>query len=170
MSGGLAVSVAQLDLPLNAPDKTRFRASATPRHIAVDAPRYGPRVQLDGGAIAVSEQSVSAKGVKATALDAVLTLSARRQLPPRHDHVRVGASGNVGVEALKWIYARDISEESASGSAYGIGFQCGVEKERRRGRARQRQRGRRPRHRIRRAQPPKRLEVEKVTVHDDART
>jgi AsmA-like protein len=107
VSGGLAVSIAQLDLPLNAPDQVRFQVSATPVHIAIDAPRYGPRVQLDGGAVGVSQQSVSANGVKASALDAVLTLSGSTDNYRQGiGGVQAGATGSVGLEALKWIYAR----------------------------------------------------------------
>ena len=110
------MSVAQLDLPLNAPDQMRFQASVTPVKISIDAPRYGPRVQLDGGAIAVSQQSVSANAVKATALDAALTLSGRTDNYRQGiDHVQVGATGSVGQEALKWIYSReDFPQASAA--------------------------------------------------------
>ncbi len=149
----------------------RFQASVTPVKISIDAPRYGPRVQLDGGAIAVSQQSVSANAVKATALDAALTLSGRTDNYRQGiDHVQVGATGSVGQEALKWIYGREdfpkqvrlraaltVSDssvdwsKSAGVAARGsvnvaggpvIGFAV--------------------------RSTPKRLEVEKVTLHDDA--
>jgi hypothetical protein len=107
VSGSLAVSVKQLDLPLNAPDQLRFQVSAVPSHIAIDAPRYGPRVQLDAGAIAVSQQSASANGVKASVLDAVLTLSASTDnYRAGISSVQASANGNLGAEALRWIYAR----------------------------------------------------------------
>ena len=107
VAGRLAVSVAHLDLPLGAPERARFQVSATPSGVLIDAPRYGPRVRLDGGAVAVTEQSVSASGVKAVALDAALTLSGRTDnYRAGISGAQAGASGNVGVEALKWIYAR----------------------------------------------------------------
>jgi hypothetical protein len=107
VSGRLAVSVKQLDLPLNAPNQVRFQASATPNRISIDAPRYGPRVQLDGGVIGVSQQSVSANGIKASALDAVLTLSGGTDnYRAGISSVQASANGNIGIEALKLIYAR----------------------------------------------------------------
>jgi len=107
VSGRLAVAVSQLDLPLNSPDRVRFQITATPNQITIEAPRYGPRAQLDGGAIGVSQQRVMASGVKASALDAVLTLSGGTDnYREGIGSVQIGASGTVGPEALKWIYAR----------------------------------------------------------------
>jgi len=107
VSGGLALSVTRLQIPLNKPEQTAFQLSATPKGISIDAPRYGPPARLDGGVIQVSEQSVSASGIKATVLDAALTLSGRTD-DYRHGigSVQAGASGTVGLEALQWVYAR----------------------------------------------------------------
>ena len=45
VSGGLAVSIAKLNIPLNSPEQMRFVVNATPQHIVLDAPKYGPLVQ-----------------------------------------------------------------------------------------------------------------------------
>jgi len=113
VSGSLAVSVSALEMPLSFPDRLRFHAAATPEKIVIDAPRYGPPARFDGGVIDVSEQSVSANGVDASVLDAQLKLSGRTDgYRQGIGSVKVGASGTVGLEALKWVYARaGITEE-----------------------------------------------------------
>jgi hypothetical protein len=134
VSGSLAVSVKQLDLPLDAPDRMHFQVSATPSHISIDAPRYGPRVQLDGGAIAVSQQSVSANGVKASALDA------RADLPRA---LRLRGALTVSEANVDWRQGAGIAANGkvnvAGGPAVGFAVRS----------------------------IPKRLEIEKLTVHDD---
>ena len=113
VSGSLAVSVTRLELPLNKPDQARFQVSAVPKNISIDAPRYGPRLLLNGGVIEFSEQTVSAKGVKASALDAALAVSGRLDDYRRGiNSVLASATGTVGLEAQKWIYARaDIPQD-----------------------------------------------------------
>ena len=107
VSGGLALSVARLEAPLNSPEKLRFQVSATPRNVQVAAPSYGPRVQLDGGVVEVSEKSVSAQGIKVSALDAALEVSGGTgDYRKGVDNIRASASGTLGVDALKWIYAK----------------------------------------------------------------
>jgi len=107
VSGTVSASVIRLDLPLTKLDQARFQVSATPRTISIEAPRYGPRLVLNGGIVEVSEQTVSAKGVKASALDATLAVSGRVDDYRRGiDNVLASATGAVGLEAQKWIYAR----------------------------------------------------------------
>ena len=107
VSGGLAASVNQLELALDKPDDLRFQVSATPKNVLVDAPRYGPRVRLDDGVIQVTQQSVTAAGVNASALDAQLKVGGSTDNYRQGiSGVQASASGNVGVEALKWIYGR----------------------------------------------------------------
>jgi hypothetical protein len=171
VSGSLAVSVTRLELPLNKPDQARFQVSATPKNISIDAPRYGPQVQLNGGIIDVSEQSVSAKGVKASALDAALAVSGRTDDYRRGiDSVLASATGTVGFEAQKWIYARaDIPRDlrlrgALTVSDFSVGWRRGA--------------GVAARGSVNVAggpvigfsvrSIPKRLEVEKFTVRDDA--
>ncbi len=107
VSGGLDVSVTQVDLPLSSPDQLRFQLAATPRNVQVDAPKYGPRVKLDGGVIQVSQQSVSATDIKLSVLDAQLKVGGRTDNYRQGiANVQAGASGTVGLDALKWIYTR----------------------------------------------------------------
>ena len=107
ISGGLAVSIAKLNVPLNSPEQARFVVHATPQHVVVDAPKYGPIKKIDGGVIEVSEQSVSAKGVRAVVLDADLELSGHMDNYLKNlDSIHLGLSGAVGPEALKWVYVR----------------------------------------------------------------
>ncbi|HTS53771.1 MAG TPA: AsmA-like C-terminal region-containing protein, partial [Burkholderiales bacterium] len=107
VTGGLAVTVSHADVPLSTPDLLRFQVNATPKSIAIDAPRYGPPLTLDGGVIEVSEQSVNADAVNVSALDAALKLSAHT------DGYRQGVAsvqgslgGTVGTKAQRWIYRR----------------------------------------------------------------
>ena len=107
VSGTVAVSIAKLDVPLNTPEKLSFQVAATPRQVVLDAPKYGPPVQVDGGVVQVSDQSVNMKGVKASVLDAALDVSGRTDnYLKSFDNVQVGATGIVGPDALKWVYAK----------------------------------------------------------------
>jgi hypothetical protein len=107
ISGALALSVAQLEVPLNAPEQMRFRIAATPQRVSVDAPEYGPLVKIDGGVIEVSQQSVNVKGVKASMLDAALEISGRTDNYRKSvDKVQASATGTIGLDALAWIYGK----------------------------------------------------------------
>ena len=53
------------------------------------------------------DQSVNMKGVKASVLDAALEMSGRTDNYLKSlDNVQVGATGIVGPDALKWVYAK----------------------------------------------------------------
>ena len=107
ISGTVALSVAQLEVPLNAPEQMRFRIAATPQTVNVDAPEYGPPVKIDGGVIEVSQQSVNVKGLKASLLDAALEISGRTDDYRKGvDSIQMGAAGTVGLDALAWIYGK----------------------------------------------------------------
>jgi hypothetical protein len=107
VSGELGLSLARLAVPVNSPEKLQFQVAITPRLVRVDAPRYGPRVQLDGGVFDVSEKSVGAKSVKVSALDAAFVVSGTSSDYRKGvDDIRAGLSGIVGVDALKWLHAR----------------------------------------------------------------
>ncbi|MFN0039374.1 MAG: AsmA-like C-terminal domain-containing protein [Burkholderiales bacterium] len=107
ISGTLALSVAQLEVPLNVPEKMRFRIAATPQRVSVDAPKYGPLAQIDGGVVEVSQQSVNVKSVKASMLDAAIEISGRTDNYRKSvDKVQVSATGTVGLDALAWIYGK----------------------------------------------------------------
>src|SRR5262249_28795955 len=103
----LAVVVSHVQVPLGTPDLLRFQVNATPKSVAIDAPRYGPPLKLDGGVIEVSEQSVNAHGVNASLLDAALQLSGRTDAYRQGvGNVQASASGTVGPKAQRWIYRR----------------------------------------------------------------
>ena len=107
VTGVLAVTVSHAQIPLSNPDLLRFQVKATPKSLAIDAPPYGPPLTLDGGVIEVSEQSVNANGVNASLLDAALQLSARADAYRQGvGSVQASASGTVGPKAQRWIYRR----------------------------------------------------------------
>ena len=77
------------------PDQMRFQASVTPIKISsIEAPRHGPRMQLDGGAIAVSQQKRERETPKAMKpLTQRSYFRRARQLPQRR---RLRSSGRHG--------------------------------------------------------------------------
>jgi hypothetical protein len=107
VSGGLALSVSQLEGPLTSPQDWRFRVSLTPRHVVLDAPRFGPPVEFDGGVIGLWPRRIDVTGVRASALDTSLEVSGNTDdYREGLNHVQATFKGTVGQDGLKWIYAR----------------------------------------------------------------
>jgi len=107
VSGSLVLSISALEMPLTFPDRLRFQLRATPQAIVIDAPRYAPPARFEGGVIEVSEQSISANDINASALDAQLKLSGRTDgYRQGIGNVKASATGTVGLEAQKWVYGR----------------------------------------------------------------
>ncbi len=107
LGGAASVSLTQLDASLGEPGTLQFRASVLPRRLSIDMPGFFPPVMLDGGEVLVTQKDLEFQSVKATSLDAALTLTGRAEdYRNGASALRGKADGAVGAQALQWAEQR----------------------------------------------------------------
>ena len=107
VSGQLALSVKQLEGPLQSPADLRFRISATPHQVRLDAPALAPPLAFDGGTVDIEPRAVVVRAVGVSALDLALELGGRvDEYRTGVDHLRTSLQGRLGPRSLDWIARR----------------------------------------------------------------
>ncbi len=107
VSGQVALSVQQLEGPLQSPSDLRFRVAATPHQVRFDAPALGPPLAFDSGTVEVESRAIVVRSVHVSALDLDLDLGGRvGDYRNGIEHVQASLQGRLGAESLDWIAGR----------------------------------------------------------------
>jgi len=107
VTGTMSVSVSKLEGPLRSPDKLRYALAASPQRVSIDAPKLGPRAELDGGKIDVSHTRIRIQDVKFSTLDASLKVAGTmNDYRNGLNNLQVKVDGFAGPKSLEWLRTR----------------------------------------------------------------
>jgi AsmA-like C-terminal region len=107
VSGSLDVTAVAFDGAAGSPAEASFHIAAAPRQLLVDAPRYGPALTLDGGALSLTRERAGATNVRVTALDAALEVSGGADgYREGVERLQATAAGTLGPKATDWVHER----------------------------------------------------------------
>lgn len=107
VAGHVAIRVSGLEGPLQDLHALRFRLTASPRQVRLDAPAWAPPIALDDGKVVVDPRAIVAEGVTVALLDGALRVSGRT--PAYRDGIdtlEATADGTLGPAVVEWLRTR----------------------------------------------------------------
>lgn len=106
VTGTIGLSTLQVQGSIQKPGDLQFLLHATPRGLVVSAPDLGPALTLDEGVVELSRHKVGMKNIGVAFADAALNVSGHADnYLERPADLDATANGNLGADALTWIYA-----------------------------------------------------------------
>jgi len=107
VNGTMSVSISKLAGTLRTPDKLQYVLTASPQRVSVTAPRFGPRLKLNGGEIKFTNNHIRMNDVSLSALDASMRVGGvTKDYRNGLTNIQARIDGSAGLELLEWLRAR----------------------------------------------------------------